>query len=293
MTTYFSIDGKIIDPNASINHLVNDRGLTYGHGLFETILYRYGEFPLIKWHLQRISGDAQKLGISIQSQQIEDYLNLFLGRLQHNKITEGVVKVIVTAGVGGRGYAAPDSITPSVICTYASLPENIKGPSQEGIAVRCCEHRLPINRPLAGIKHLNRLDQIIARGEWNNSNYDEGLLSTVDDQLIEGISANLFLKDAMGNWLTPDLTLVGVCGVMRSVLLEKLFSNSHITIKVAEIDVKQLHSCKEMFVCNSIRGIVPVNSIYTSDNQLLNALPLGEQTLMLKTQLTKMYPHYQ
>ena len=293
MTTYFTIDGKTIDSNATIEHLVNDRGLAYGHGLFETILYRCGELPLIKWHLKRISDDTHKLGISIQSQQIEDYLNLFVSRLQHNKITEGVVKVIVTAGVGGRGYATPENITPSVICTYDSLPKNIKGQSQEGVAVRCCKHRLPLNGPLAGIKHLNRLDQIIARAEWNNSDYAEGLLSTVDDQLIEGISANLFLKDATGNWLTPDLTLVGVCGVMRSVLLDKLFSNSHIMIKVAKIDLKQLHSCKEMFVCNSIRGIVPVNSIYTSDNQLLNALPLGEQTLMLKTQLTKMYPHYQ
>lgn len=292
MTSYFSIDGNILSSGDPADALVKDRGLAYGHGLFETILFNDGKLPLLDRHLQRICYDAPKIGISIQHQLIDEYIRLYTNQLSANGHSDGVVKLIVTAGVGGRSYASPNPIQPSIICAFSPLPNNLPQQRQQGIAVRCCNYKLPNNQVLAGIKHLNRLDQVIARLEWNSADYDEGLLFNSENNLIEAISANVFIKHTNGDWLTPDITFAGVSGVMRSLLLEKLFADCCIPVKVARIDFKSLNNCKELFICNSIRGIVPINTIYTSSGDLIKRIPIGKQTLTLQAQLKKNYPSY-
>lgn len=291
MREYFSLNGHLIDPKGQAGDFCKDRGLAYGHGLFESILYRESEVPLVERHLHRICHDAKVLGIEVKPLALETYLYQFINSLKEQGVTEGVIKIIVTAGTGGRGYAPPSQIEPSVICTYSPLPPDL--PDQgRGITVRCCNHRLPINTALAGLKHLNRLDQVLAWAEWNSADYDEGLMLDSGDKLIEAISANIFIN-IDGNWLTPDLKDAGVCGVMRSLLLSEVFLDSQMQVKVANIDIKQLNFCQEMFICNSIRGIVPVTAIYSAGGKLLKSLPRGEQTLMLRSQLISKYSHYQ
>jgi 4-amino-4-deoxychorismate lyase len=291
MTTFCSIDGNPLTTDSTIDNLINDRGLAYGHGLFETVLYRRGELPLLDRHLARICRDALKLGISVQLKEVISPLNQFIAQLQANSVTEGVIKIIITAGNGARGYASPVNLKPKIMCIHSPGRIN-QMRSSRGMRVRCCEYRLPTNYFLAGLKHLNRLDQILARAEWNSSDFDEGLLFDDENNLIEAISANIFIRTNDGHWLTPDLTKSGVNGVMRSLLLETLYPNCCIPVKVTQINSEQLKSCVEMFACNSIRGIVPITSIFTSDNQLLKEIPIGEHSLMLQGQLEKRHTHY-
>lgn len=292
MTDWFSINGCLIPSEEKPTALLNDRGLAYGQGLFETILLRDGQLPLLNRHLQRICGDAVTLGIDVRRDILALYIEQFCSTLSENKINDGVIKVIATAGQGGRGYKSPLMPKPNLICSYAILPEDLQVQSQQGIQVRCCEHRLPINPTLAGIKHLNRLDQVIARSEWNSPDYAEGLMFSLDDKLIEAVSANIFLKDERGKWLTPDLKNAGITGVMRSLLLEELFPNIGIPVTVTDIDRQQLFSCQELFICNSIRGIIPVTEIFSTCGELQKSLPSGRQMRMLKAELVSNYPFY-
>ena len=160
--SYFSLNGQQLTDSLPLD-LLNDRGLAYGHGLFETILLHDSKLPLLKRHLSRLEKDSTLLNIPIEYDNVANYVDLFVNQLKAQSITQGVVKIIVTAGQGGRGYQSPEMIQPYIICSYSNWPVGIKEFRNIPIKVRCCEHRLPENRPLAGIKHLNRLDQVLAR----------------------------------------------------------------------------------------------------------------------------------
>ena len=290
--SFFSLNGQLITDNVPLT-LLGDRGLAYGHGLFESILLQESTLPLIKRHLSRLSKGSSKLNIPVNIELVGNYLSQFLGQLNTRSISQGVVKVIVTAGQGGRGYQSPEIIEPFIICSYSSLPKGTKEFRNMPINVRCCEHRLPKNQSLAGIKHLNRLDQILARSEWSDDSYSEGLMFTESDHLIEAVSANVFFKTTAGNWLTPSLDQVGIAGVMRSLMIEEVFPACDIPIEFSTITMDVLNQCQSLLLCNSIKGLAKVRSIYDSQNQLLNALPTDQQTLMLSDKLIEMYPQYQ
>lgn len=292
LSSFFSLNGQPIADSAPLS-LLSDRGLAYGHGLFETILLHDSKLPLIKRHLARLEKGASLLNIPVKFELVSEYLNLFLDQLEARSISQGVVKVIVTAGQGGRGYQSPEMIKPCIICSYSSLPKEIKEFRNKPINVRCCKHRLPDSQTLAGIKHLNRLDQVLARNEWSDHHYQEGLMFTESDHLIEAVSANVFVKTAAGDWVTPSLEQVGIVGVMRSLMIEEIFPACDIQIAVSRITVDELSECQSLLLCNSIKGLATVKSIHNQRNQSLNSLPIDQQTLTLSNKLIEMYPQYQ
>lgn len=289
--SYYSLNGQPIADSLPLT-LLDDRGLSYGHGLFETILMHQSSLPLVDRHLSRLNRGASALGIPIKSDPIYNHVQLFLDQLKGESISQGVVKVIVTAGVGGRGYKSPDTIEPSVVCNYSNLPKDIADYRNQAMNVRFCEHRLPINQPLAGIKHLNRLDQILARNEWTCDNYHEGLLFSESGHLIEAVAGNLFVKMADG-WITPCVDQAGVAGVMRSLMLEEIFPACNISVCVSTITMSELAESEALLVGNSIKGLAEVGSIDSQDNQLFKSLPTDKQSLMLKRKLIELYPQYQ
>jgi 4-amino-4-deoxychorismate lyase len=291
-SSVFSLNGQLITDNVPLT-LLSDRGLAYGHGLFESILLQDSTLHLIKRHLSRLANDSTKLNIPIDIELVSEYLNLFLNQLKARSISQGVVKVIVTAGHAGRGYQSPEIIEPCIICSFSSMPKGTEEFRNMPINVRCCEHRLAKNTHLAGIKHLNRLDQILARSEWSDACYTEGLMFTESDHLIEGVSANVFIKTMAGNWLTPSLDQVGIAGVMRSLMIEEIFPACDIPVEVSTITMDELTQCQSLLMCNSIKGLAKVKTIYDSQNQLLNSLPTDQQILMLNNKLIEMYPQYQ
>jgi 4-amino-4-deoxychorismate lyase len=289
----FNINGQSQPVGNRSVSLVDDRGLAYGHGLFETTLLTESQIPLLDRHLARLTQDSHLMGILADNDEILHYLNLFVQTLSDQSINSGIVKIILTAGRGGRGYAMPKKMAPTLIYSYTSLSEDVESQRRQGIDIRLCRHLLGVGSTLAGVKHLNRLDQVMARSEWSHNRYQDGLMFTKADEVIEATSANIFVKTHQGFWLTPDLEQSGVSGVMRGLLIEEVFPACDIKVSISGVNRDTLLGAQQILLCNSVRGILRVNSVYSNNDQLLKTLPLDQQSLMLSEKLIELYPQYQ
>ena len=288
MTFFSSINGEFVSSGPPIEHLLQDRGLAYGHGLFETMALYQTQVPLLQQHLQRLVTDARKLGIDLSFETVETCVNAFIAALTAEDVENSVVKVILTAGVGGRGYQTPAELQPHIICISSPLPTDLEHRRRSGTNLLCCRYQLPLNSQLAGIKHLNRLDQILARNECDSAGYEDGVMFATDGSLIETTSANIFLKTASG-WVTPSLDSAGVNGVMRTLLLQEIFPATELPVCTRPIAADELWGCNESFICNAIRGIVPVLSITDSRGENKLNLAIGVETKQLQFRLDNDY----
>lgn len=263
-----------------------DRGLAYGHGLFETMCLHEGSIPLLDRHLARLADDALKLGIELDQAMVEPTINNIQQSLVQQGTTHGVVKLIVTGGLGSPGYKNPDVIRPRIIALYSK--PTAKQSEQQGINLRYCDYRLPWNPRLAGIKHLNRLDQVLARSEWADDCYADGLMFDQNDCLVETTCANIFLYTTGLGWITPSLKGAGVSGVMRGLLLDEIFPALAVPVTISEIKIDLISQCEALFVCNSVRGITPVIGLL--EGNILKPLAIGSRTKVVQLALTDNYP---
>ena len=265
---------------------VADRGTAYGHGLFETMLFSAAVVPLWQRHSSRLVADAPVLGLSISQISLDDNLAKFIDLLERQAQSSGIIKLTVTAGSGGRGYASPANLAPQIICQFSPLPDKLEQPRREGVVITQCQYSLPANPVLAGIKHLNRLDQVLARSEWADE-YADGLMYSQEGMLIETTCANIFIKTASDGWITPKLDQAGVRGVMRGLLLQELFAKTGLPVSEGEISRQQLATASELFICSSIRGLLPVTAIND-----LGHWAIGADTKMLQSALFDLYDCY-
>lgn len=232
---------------------LKDRGLAYGDGLFETIAVRNGEPVLLARHLQRLELGCQRLALTVDMNALRVELNTYAQRLG-----EGVLKLIVTRGDSLRGYAADPSAPARRILQGNPPPAYPAVHAERGIRLFPCTVRLSEQPLLAGLKHLNRLEQVLARAEWTDSEHAEGLMLDTSGRVIEGVFSNLFLvRD--GVLITADLSRCGVAGVMRAELLFQAESQG-IATQITDIRLEQLHQADEVFVCNSVYGVWPVHA---------------------------------
>ncbi len=240
------LNGQPLEPG-----LQRDRGLAYGDGLFETIAVRRGQPRLLERHLQRLATGCQRLRIPCDIAQLDAEIRAYAALLG-----EGVAKLLLTRGEGLRGYAPPAE--PEVRRLLLGSPTAAYPPAHatEGIALYPCTTRLATQPLLAGLKHLNRLEQVLARGEWTITDYAEGLMLDQDGRPIEGVFSNLFLVCA-GRLQTPALDHCGVAGVLRGLLLD-LAAQAGIRSEVRPLALDELLGADEVFLCNSQYGIWPV-----------------------------------
>ncbi|MDH5394395.1 MAG: aminodeoxychorismate lyase, partial [Gammaproteobacteria bacterium] len=231
---------------------IKDRGLNYGDGVFETIAVSGRHLHYWSEHFRRLKQGCERLAIKapLEAELLADIKKLSFPN------EPSVLKIVVSRGQGGRGYAATGIEQASVIISLNSWPDFVLEYQQRGVNVRICQHRLMINPALAGIKHLNRLDQVLARNEWHNDQIHEGIMLDQHDYLIEGVSTNLFVM-VNNQWLTPAVTDCAVAGIMRELILNKA-ELIKLKIEQRKIQLSELSSVQQMFVCNSIWGIVPV-----------------------------------
>ncbi len=231
---------------------IADRGLHYGDGLFETIPVDDGNPCLWQRHMQRLSQGCKRLRISMP-----DPLRLLQEtREVIGNAARGVVKIIITRGPGGRGYRPPKQTSPLRIVQFSSWPEHPIDQITKGIRVKICKTRLGLNPSLAGLKTLNRLEQVMARSEWDDPGILEGLMLDTRDYVIEGTMSNLFMQN--GDILsTPQLTHCGTAGVMRGFVLEQCAAMD-LRIEEKHISLDELISAQALFVTNSVIGIWPV-----------------------------------
>jgi len=234
---------------------VNDRGLQFGDGCFETIAVQHGRALLLDKHLLRLANGCARLGISVDG--LVDQLNVEAEKIALST-EKGVLKIILTRGVSGRGYRPSQELMPTRVLLLTPWPQYPNDYRNEGIAMRLCDTRLSENRKLAGIKHLNRLEQVLARSEWHDS-HQEGLMLDQAGRVIEGTMSNIFIQ--MGGELrTPDLEHCGVSGVMRNEILQYL-SKAGVKCQESRIDLEMILNADAMFVCNSLIGLWPVTSL--------------------------------
>jgi 4-amino-4-deoxychorismate lyase len=246
---------------------INDRAIHYGDGIFETILCSDSRLLFWRQHYQRLKTSADKLKLNCPDEKLllKDIAQLL--ELNHRSInTVFSIKVILSRGAGERGYRFPANrarrtchgnrlvLLSEIDTAYSSL---ITGKLVSG-ELCLCRQQVSINEGLAGLKHLNRLENVLARNEWQDE-YIDGLMSNANHYVIEGSMCNLFaVKDRQ--LFTPDLTQSGVRGIMRDVILSRAEKNN-IQASIVDITVDELLAMDELFISNSLIGIKSVNKL--------------------------------
>ena len=253
---------------------VNDRGLLYGDGVFESMLLANGQVRFWDDHLQRLQQGCARLKITAPEAALlrSELVQLIT---QHR---DAVIKLIVTRGGGERGYRPGVATTPTRLWQVFAPLANAQ---QAGITIRCCETRLARSTLLAGIKHLNRLEQVLAQAEWSDTNIAEGLLLDTEGELISGTMSNVFMRinDVL---VTPDLRFCGVRGVMRQNVL-RVARQFNLTSEERAVWPEELPTAQEVFMTNAVRGIQPVVSLQAT--QFNCQWPVGKVTLQLRSAL--------
>jgi len=233
---------------------VKDRGLAYGDGLFETIAVNAGHPLLLERHLARLAEGCVRLKIPLDLPAVRAQLMAFTQQLG-----EGVAKLILTRGDGQRGYTPPQPAQPRLILQAAAKPVYPAAYAEQGVRLFACAARLAEQPLLAGLKHLNRLEQVLARSEWHDAEHAEGLMLDTSGRVIEGVYSNLFVVSA-GVLVTADLSRCGVAGVMRAELLAQATAQG-IECQVRDISYADLLAADEVMLCNSIYGVWPVRAL--------------------------------
>lgn len=231
---------------------VHDRGLHYGDGLFETIAVLEGQPLCWERHLGRLQRGCERLGITSPPAALLQEESL---RLCGNA-AKGVLKIIITRGAGGRGYQPPQLDQPTRLIGLYDWPDYPAAYQTDGIETTVCESRLGHNPLLAGIKHLNRLEQVIGRAELAKGNFPEGVVLDIADSVIEGTMSNIFCVND-DTLMTPELGLCGVAGIIREQILQ-LAGELGLKLTISPLTLNDIQHANEIFFCNSIMGIWPV-----------------------------------
>jgi 4-amino-4-deoxychorismate lyase len=226
---------------------LQDRGLNYGDGLFETIAIRRGSPRLFDLHLARLAEGCTRLALPMPDESL-------LAR-EVSAVTEAreqVVKLVLTRGAAGRGYRPPERPEPTrIVAAYAAPP------ARTGEArLRTCRTRLGWSPALAGLKHLGRLEQVLARSEWGGDGAEEGLMLDPEGHAVCGTQSNLFLM-RQGELLTPLVDRAGVDGIMRRTVL-RWARGRCIVAREARLRAEDLHRADEVFLTNALIGAWPV-----------------------------------
>ena len=234
---------------------IDDRGVQYGDGLFETIAVRDSAPRLWDYHVERLQTGAVRLGLQAPSESLmRAELQAALDQAQADR-SRCVAKILLTAGEGPRGYRRAGDMPATLltgVTTARRLPDSAY---RDGVALRLCNTRLAAQPQLAGMKTLNRLEQVLARNEWRDESVFEGLTLDTDGRVICGTMSNVFLISGQA-LVTPAITRCGVSGVMRRHVLT-LLDSAGIDCEVRDVDAAELWAADGVFISNSQFGVLP------------------------------------
>lgn len=233
-----------------------DRGLSYGDGLFETMRVVAGQAPLADYHWQRLSGSCQRLSLPCNKAKWSQELAQLLS--QHPN-ENGVIKLVLTAGEGGRGYARPLAVKPNWHWAWHAYTPKPNHWYQQGLSLSLSPVRLASQPLLAGIKHLNRLEQVLAR-QGHSQRADEVLLL---DQLgrphcLSTMNIYARLGDVI---VTPSVNACGVSGVVRRLIVSQWANKLGFNLVQASLSMQQLVNADEVFASNALTGVVAIRKI--------------------------------
>jgi len=235
-----------------------DRAFHYGDGVFETLRIHHGEIPNWKFHQQRLLKAQTQLKIPLDAflKQWPSFVKQHL-----SSINSACAKLIISRGVGPRGYQIPASTKINWWLKVSDLPKQSLSLEQVNKQLTVCQHPLSRQPVLAGLKHLNRLDQVMARSEWGDQEgFDDGIMLNLDGDVVECTMSNIF-------WLendqvyTPELSLEGVDGCVRRWLIHHLSATSTPLQVVKSVKLQRLLAADAVFISNSLIGIQSIDNI--------------------------------
>jgi 4-amino-4-deoxychorismate lyase len=247
-----------------VNHLeqrspidyLNNRGLMFGDGFFTTGRIVGGELEYQQQHYERLIESAERLKFKrFDVNLVNQKLSKLIGHVANASIRISVYRMQMKRGYG----IADDAQIGCLINLNPSVPIPI-----EPCHLRSAQTALSVNSSLAGIKHLNRLDSVLAASEINSPNQER--LMWNQDHVVCGSRTNLFIKVGK-RWITPALELCGINGLTRARVLAEM-SQRQIACDIAPIDRDCLASANAAFVTNSLIGVWPVASINKSEVEL-------------------------
>lgn len=247
--------GILINGQFDANLPVMDRGLAYGDGVYRTFVVRQGTPLLWAMQYQKLLHDAQQLNLNIcPAEKLLHEIQL----LSADSV-QCVIKVIITRGEGGRGYAIPANCMENRILILSEYPQYAEHILEHGAKIFLCELRLSHQPKLAGIKHLNRLENVLARSECKLIEFQDGLLLDQNDNVVECTSGNIFAR--FGNQLiTPKLHDCGVAGVVRDLIIQQSHQWS-LETQESMLTLSQLEQADEVFMTNSVIGAMNISQL--------------------------------
>jgi 4-amino-4-deoxychorismate lyase len=256
-------------PQTQLN--IADRAVQYGDGCFTTIALRAGRAELWGEHLARLKIACERLHIEFTAwnELLAHVKTLIMGQ------TEAVLKIIISRGEGGRGYGVAGVGQASYILSLHAMPQHYKQWQAEGIDLGLSPIQLAKQPLLAGIKHLNRLEQVFIKYELEQSPYLDAVVCDTEQVMVESSAANLFWRQGP-LWYTPQLISCGVEGVMRNLLID-IFQQHSVSVQRVSAKISSLQQADDVFICNSLMGIVPINSFTpfeTSQKKCFASTPL-------------------
>jgi len=256
---------------------IADRAFQYGDGCFTTMAFRNGHLEFFDAHISRLKLACKRLYIDFN--KWSDIERCIVESLQSTD--NCVVKVIITRGVGGRGYSPEGAENPSFIITHHVIPKHYILWQTDGIKLTISTITLACQPQLAGIKHLNRLEQVLVKHALVKTSYDDAIVCDTEQNVIETSVGNLFwYKDNV--WYTADHSESGVEGVMRNQVLA-VMQEKGLLCQVVRQDISVLFCAQELFVCNSLMMLVPVLSLFN---------PVTQQNKHYVIEQTKLMQHY-
>lgn len=253
---------------------VMDRGLAYGDGFFETFYCIDGLLQNWIFHWERMKRSAGVLKMDLPSET--EFLCDFdaLKNLENRTERDFVVKIIVTRGVGGRGYSIQGADSANRIIFSSQMPD-YKSLRSKGMDVSFLNFRLNAEGPVAGLKHLNRIGQVFAKIELDETGNDEGIVCDSDGFVIEGVSSNIFIVSG-NEIITPHLQHCGVKGVLRKKVIETAFDISGAKVLEESLKPEDIRSADSIFFTNSLLGVCPVRKLegqtFETDGDILKCL---------------------
>jgi 4-amino-4-deoxychorismate lyase len=236
---------------------VTDRGLLYGDGLFETIAVRRGRPCLWSQHLARLTRGCARLNIPMPTPECLAAESADL--LAAAGAPDGVLKLVVTRGSGPRGYAPPSVPTPTRILSFTAASPEPSRRAEDGVRLTLCETTLGENARLAGIKHLNRLEQVLARSEWSDPGVLEGVMCDALGHVVCGTMSNLYLLDDRGI-ATPPLQGCGVAGTVREVVRDCAHALG-IPYREQPLRPQELFAANGLMLSNALLGLLPASRL--------------------------------
>ena len=243
--------------NGNFNQAISpfDRGFAYGDGIFRTLKVANGLPKHWPQHYQKLVADCAVIGIVCPSAELlmNDLQQLFT-------IDEiAVAKIMITRGESEHGYAPPAITTPTRVIVKSAMRQYAEVNYAEGVNLHVCKTRLGVQAKLAGIKHLNRLENVMARMEWQDDTYFDGLMLNQQNDVIECTMSNIFAR-FNDKLVTPDLSQCGVAGITRQGIIG-LAAALNISIETAQLPLNRLVEADEIIICNSLYGAFQVHSI--------------------------------